>query len=41
MYLFRAGTRAPGRYNEIRVILLLDPARRGTPELTVLIPDGT
>ena len=40
MYLFRAGTRAPGRYDEIRVILLLDPERRGTPELTILIPDS-
>jgi hypothetical protein len=41
MYLFRAGTRAASRYDEIRVILLLDPRQRVTPELTILIPDGT
>jgi hypothetical protein len=41
MYLLRAGTRAPSRYDEIQVILLLDPGMRGTPELTVLLPAGT
>ena len=41
MYLLRAGTRAPGRYNEIQIILLLDPQLRGTPELTILMPTGT
>jgi hypothetical protein len=41
MYLLRAGTRAPSRYNEIQVILLLNPELRGTPELTILVPDGS
>lgn len=40
MYLFRAGTRAASRYNEIRVILLLDPEQGKTPELTILMPDS-
>lgn len=41
MYLFRAGTRAPSRYDEIQVILLIDPKLGKTPELTILMPAGT
>lgn len=39
-YLFRAGTRAPGKYNEIYAILVVDP---GAPrsELKILLPAGT
>lgn len=39
MYLLRVGTRAPSRYNEIQVILLIDPKERETPELTILMPE--